>query len=100
VVERFKTVTLVRLRLMTGRTHQIRVHMEYLGHPLLADELYGPVRTEHESASPPHTWITRQALHAQTLAFVHPGTRRNVEFQAPLPADMANCLESARAART
>jgi 23S rRNA pseudouridine1911/1915/1917 synthase len=73
--------TLLALSLETGRTHQIRVHMAHLGHPLLGDDLYAPGRSGA---------IARQALHAATLAFEHPRTGDWCRFEAPLPADMAS----------
>jgi 23S rRNA pseudouridine1911/1915/1917 synthase len=69
----------VRATLETGRTHQIRVHMAHLGHPLVADTLYGGA----EAAG-----MERQALHADRLAFVHPVTGRALSFHAPLPGDL------------
>jgi 23S rRNA pseudouridine1911/1915/1917 synthase len=74
-------LSLVRLHLLTGRTHQIRVHLAALGHPVLGDTLYG-------TASP---LTERQALHASEIAFAHPKDGRPLHFSAPLPADMA-CL--------
>lgn len=71
-------LTLVSLRLETGRTHQIRIHMGYLGHPLIGDYLYHPRRD----------LISRQALHSWKLEFLHPITKEHLEFQAPLPEDM------------
>lgn len=79
VVRRFKDYTRLELKLQTGRTHQIRTHMEYLGHPLLGDKKYG--RTSHKK-------IDRHALHAATLGFLHPVTKEFLEFKAELPADM------------
>lgn len=73
----------VRCALHTGRTHQIRVHMASLGHPLVADELYGGA---------PAAGMARQALHAWRLAFRHPATGQDLVFEAPLPADMAAAL--------
>jgi 23S rRNA pseudouridine1911/1915/1917 synthase len=70
---------LVRATLHTGRTHQIRVHMAHIGHPLVADPLYGGA---------PGAGLQRQALHAFRLAFDHPATGAPLEFQAPLPADL------------
>ena len=64
----------------TGRTHQIRVHMAHIGHPLVADELYGGA---------PAAGLARQALHAYRLAFAHPASGQALEFQAPLPARFA-----------
>jgi 23S rRNA pseudouridine1911/1915/1917 synthase len=71
--------SLLMLKLETGRTHQIRVHMAHLGHPLLGDDLYAPDRPAA---------IARQALHAATLAFEHPRTGAWCRFEAPLPPDM------------
>jgi 23S rRNA pseudouridine1911/1915/1917 synthase len=75
----------VRATLGTGRTHQIRVHMAHIGHPLVADELYGGA---------PAAGLVRQALHAYRLAFPHPATGRALEFQAPLPADLRQALDA------
>ncbi len=75
-------LTLLRLRLETGRTHQIRVHMSYLGHPLAGDGMYGG-GTE---------LISRAALHCETLSFVHPLTGESLSFAAPLPEDMENLV--------
>ncbi len=74
---------LVRALLRTGRTHQIRVHMAHLGHPLVGDALYGGV---------PAAGLARQALHARRLAFEHPATGAALAFEAPLPADLAGAL--------
>ena len=75
-IKEFQKFTLLNLRLETGRTHQIRVHMLYIGHPLLGDPMYGPFETVHEKG---------QFLHAATLGFNHPVTNEWMEFQAPLP---------------
>lgn len=75
--------SLVSLRLETGRTHQIRIHMKYLGYPLIGDYLYNPDME----------YISRQALHSHRLTFSHPITGRLMEFTAPLPRDMAQVLE-------
>jgi len=79
VAERFAAATLVRLRLETGRTHQIRVHLRHAGHPVLGDRQYG--RRGMET-------IERQALHAARLAFDHPSSGMRIEMEAPLPPDM------------
>ena len=71
-------LTLLSLRLATGRTHQIRVHMNYLGHPVIGDYLYYPRRD----------FIKRQALHSWKLEFLHPITKERLTFEAPLPDDM------------
>ena len=70
--------SLVSLKLETGRTHQIRVHMKYIGHPLPGDFLYHP--EDH--------CIDRQALHSYRLSFIHPITKQSLTFTAPLPEDM------------
>ena len=77
VVKRFQEFTQLRLRLETGRTHQIRVHMAYLGHPVAGDPVYGPKKV---IAS-----LEGQCLHAGKIGFVHPRTGEYMEFQAPLP---------------
>ena len=74
--------SLVSLRLETGRTHQIRIHMKYLGFPLIGDYLYNPDME----------YMTRQALHSHRIAFIHPITGKPMEFTAPLPEDMASVL--------
>ena len=88
VLERFGSYTYIECRLETGRTHQIRVHMASLGHPLLGDEVYG--RTK----SPFH--LEGQTLHAMVLGFQHPTTGEYVEFEAPLPAYFEELLQKLR----
>ena len=83
VVKRYSSFTLLEVRLKTGRTHQIRVHMAHIGHPVLGDAKY----------SKQHHLINRQALHAATLGFTHPRTGKLVEFESPLPFDMRKALE-------
>jgi RluA family pseudouridine synthase len=85
VAERFSGATLLELELETGRTHQIRVHMAHLGHPVLGDRPYG-------GAARGDT-MKRQALHAARLAFAHPRTGERMSFEAPLPADLAELRE-------
>ena len=77
VLERYKNATLVELKLETGRTHQIRVHMAYIGFPLIGDTVYGKRGGSCETSG--------QALHARLLGFVHPRTGEYMEFQAELP---------------
>jgi 23S rRNA pseudouridine1911/1915/1917 synthase len=90
VVERFDGYTLAELRLETGRTHQIRVHMKYIGHPLVGDPQYGgPARRGPGG-------IDGQALHAAVLGFVHSRTGEYMEFNAELPQDMQLLLERLR----
>ncbi|WP_447985420.1 RluA family pseudouridine synthase [Nitrospira sp. Nam74] len=93
VLERFgKMATHVLLRPLTGRTHQLRVHLTSLGHPLLGDPTYGG-RKVKEIAD---LTIPRVMLHAKTLGFTHPGTGAALAFSTPLPADMAAMVESLR----
>ena len=87
VLERFESFTLVRLRLATGRTHQIRVHMSHIGHPVVSDSLYG---------TPCPALIGRQALHAASLRFIHPVTKKELQIEAPLPSDMCGAIERLR----
>lgn len=89
VVEQFaEQMTMVHVWLETGRTHQIRVHMTHIGHPLLGDELYA---TDASHAMPYQ--MKRQALHAMKLSFTHPITQQRVAFEAPLPDDMKEAID-------
>jgi 23S rRNA pseudouridine1911/1915/1917 synthase len=90
VLERFADWTYLEARLETGRTHQIRVHMASLGHPVAGDELYG------RAAAKPPIPFDGHALHAVALAFVHPVTEKRLEFTAPLPPRMARLLSHLR----
>lgn len=85
VLKRFREYTYIECRLETGRTHQIRVHMTSIGHPLLGDEVYGSRRSPFR--------LEGQTLHAYTLGFIHPGTREYLEVSAPLPAYFEHLLE-------
>lgn len=87
VVERFKDYTLIELQLETGRTHQIRVHMKYIEHPVAGDPLYGPKKTLKGHG---------QFLHAKTLGFVHPTTDEYMEFESPLPEIFEKTLDQLR----
>ncbi|MFB5677500.1 RluA family pseudouridine synthase [Paenibacillus terreus] len=87
VLERFGDYTLLELKLETGRTHQIRVHMKFIGHPLVGDPMYGRSKGIR---------MDGQALHAAILGFVHPTTGEYLEFSAPLPQDMEDVLASLR----
>lgn len=82
VLKRFSRATLVEVQPKTGRTHQIRVHMAHLGHPVLGDALYG-VRSR---------WIARQAMHAYRLGIMHPQRRKRMSWESPLPNDMQELL--------
>ncbi|MET3575223.1 RluA family pseudouridine synthase [Bhargavaea ullalensis] len=90
VLERFGDFTLIECRLETGRTHQIRVHMKYIGHPLAGDPKYGPRNTIEFGG---------QVLHAGVLGFVHPETGEYMEFETPLPEDFRALLEKLRSRR-
>ncbi|MEC0767326.1 RluA family pseudouridine synthase [Bacillus atrophaeus] len=87
VLERFQDFTFVECQLETGRTHQIRVHMKYIGFPLAGDPKYGPRKTID---------FNGQALHAGILGFQHPRTDKYIEFEAPLPDDMTKLIENLR----
>ena len=92
VVERFERATLLECRLETGRTHQIRVHLASIGHPLAGDPVYGKTR----SGDPRLDAFRRQALHAWRLALRHPRRGEEQAWESPLPADFAALLESLR----
>lgn len=104
VLERFGYVTLVSCRLETGRTHQIRVHMKYIGHTLFNDERYGGERILKGTTFSKYKQfvdncfkvLPRQALHARTLGFVHPVTEEFMRFECPVPDDMEACFEKWR----
>ena len=83
VIERYKNATLIELQLETGRTHQIRVHMNYIGHPVVNDPVYGRRKLIDE---------TGQCLHAKTIGFIHPTTHQYMEFTSELPECFTNIL--------
>jgi 23S rRNA pseudouridine1911/1915/1917 synthase len=100
VLERFRSFNLAEFRLETGRTHQIRVHLSSIGHPILGDPLYGG-RSRLTSIEPPALrqalqGLRRQALHAACLGFVHPVTKEAMEFSSPLPPDLAEAVSLLR----
>ena len=101
-VEELLLTTFVGIRLHTGRTHQARVHLAHLGHPVAGDTMYGPgaPRRGGGQAGAALRRLARPALHAAEIAFVHPGTGDPVRFTAPLPADLEETLASLRAAAT
>ncbi len=101
VVEAFDGAALLRVRIMTGRTHQIRVHLASLGHPVAGDATYGGTRTpssRRSAARQALRTLVRPALHAARLAFTHPATGARVAFESPLPADLAGVVAELRAA--
>ncbi len=88
VMERFGSYTLVKCKLRTGRTHQIRVHMRHIGHPIVGDKSYGVKKEEWN--------LEGQLLHAGEIGFIHPKTGEKISFSAPLPEDFAKVLEILR----
>jgi 23S rRNA pseudouridine1911/1915/1917 synthase len=104
VLERFNYVTLVECRLETGRTHQIRVHMQYIGHPLFSDDFYGGDRIVKGTVYTKYKQFvdncfsicSRQALHAKELGFIHPTTKEKMLFTSNLPEDMDQLIEKWR----
>ena len=104
VLERFGYVTLVECRLETGRTHQIRVHMNYIGHPLFNDTRYGGDRILKGTLYTKYKQFIdncfalcpRQALHAKTLGFVHPRTKKGISLDSEIPSDMSALLDKWR----
>lgn len=104
VLERLGYVTLVSCKLETGRTHQIRVHMKYIGHTLFNDERYGgdailkgTTFTKYKQfVDNTFKVLSRQALHAKTLGFVHPATGKMMRFDSEIPQDMADCIDKWR----
>lgn len=104
VLERFNYVTMVECRLETGRTHQIRVHMQYIGHPLFNDDFYGGDRIVKGTVFTKYKQFVdncfaicpRHALHARELGFIHPVTREQVYFESKLPVDMEQLIEKWR----
>lgn len=83
-IKNFQTFSLLEVELMTGRTHQIRVHLSYIGHPILGDDLYGG----------PTNLIHRQALHAKSLSFIHPVTKQKIEVISRLSKDIQNIINT------
>lgn len=84
VLEEYEEASLVKLKLETGRTHQIRVHLSYMGNPIYGDSLYG---REDDN------FIMRQALHAHKLKFIHPKTKKEITLESPIPQDMKNLID-------
>jgi 23S rRNA pseudouridine1911/1915/1917 synthase len=91
VIERFPGMSLLRCRLETGRTHQIRVHMQHIGHPLVGESVYSASRRGHAKIPFP-----RQALHAERLGLIHPASKAEMSWNSPLPPDFASLLQALR----
>jgi 23S rRNA pseudouridine1911/1915/1917 synthase len=91
VVERFAAAALIECQLDTGRTHQIRVHLQHLGHPIVGDPVY-------RRGAPARVPFGRQALHARELSLVHPRSGRAMTWRAPLPGDMKRLVAALRRA--
>lgn len=108
VLEQFPYLALVRLKLRTGRTHQIRVHLAHINHPVFGDPTYNGRRIVWGSGAPAQkaqvqhllSLMPRQALHAKTIGFVHPSTRRELFFDTRLPPDMEALLEALKSSNT
>lgn len=104
VLERLGYVTLIECQLETGRTHQIRAHMQHIGHPLFNDAMYGGDKIRKGTVFNKYKQfvdncfriLERQALHAQVLGFVHPITKKRLTFETPIPEDFRLCLEKWR----
>jgi 23S rRNA pseudouridine1911/1915/1917 synthase len=101
VLEPFRGFSLLKLAPKTGRTHQLRVHLKYIKHPIVADDMYGGkliYRWQLADTEPAvqEPILNRVALHAFSLEFKHPATEKTVEFQAPLPQDIQNLLDALR----
>ena len=104
VIERFGYVTIVSCKLKTGRTHQIRVHMKYIGHTLFNDERYGGDKILKGTVYSKYKQfvencfdiLPRQALHAKTLGFTHPKTKQNILFDSEIPNDMISVINKWR----
>ena len=103
IVERFKGYSFAEVRLKTGRTHQIRVHFSYIGYPVVGDPVYGGRRREPgtsatEALRDALQGLSRQALHAKSLGFVHPVTGSYLEFSSEIPEDIQNVIDALKSA--
>lgn len=105
VLEQFRGYSLLEVDIKTGRTHQIRVHLSHIKHPVVADDMYGgklvyPWQLKDTESTPEDPIIARVALHAYSIEFQHPTTEQMVRFEAPFPPDMQNLLDSLREYRS
>ena len=100
VIEKYRNHSLLRVKLETGRTHQIRVHMHYIGYPVLGDPVYGQrlniPKNAKASLATALKSFKRQSLHAEKLTFIHPGSGEPVNYSQPVPQDMSNMIELLR----
>lgn len=102
IMEKYDRFALLEIHPKTGRTHQVRLHMNYIGHPIVGDSDYGGGRKRSLTEAPSETIreafikLPRQALHAKTLEFCHPDTKELVEFSAPIPDDMQHVIDVLR----
>jgi len=96
VLERLNAATLVEAQIHTGGTHQVRVHFQFLGHPLVGDETYG-ARQNARLKELTNYAAPRVMLHARELSFIHPRTEKEMSFAAPLPEDLRDALKLLRA---
>ena len=88
VMKRFRNYTYIQSQLETGRTHQIRVHMSSKNHPILGDNLYGPLKCPFS--------LEGQTLHAKVLGFIHPTTKEYMEFETEIPEDIQKLIETVK----
>jgi len=95
VLERLNAATLVEAQIHTGRTHQVRVHFQFLGHPLVGDETYGARQNARLKELTDYA-VPRVMLHARELSFIHPRTQKEMSFEAPLPKDFREALKFLR----
>ena len=101
IIDRYEGFSLAEIKLETGRTHQIRVHLAHIGYPVVGDPDYGGRRKALKSAATERVRVaiqnlSRQALHAQLLGFIHPRTGEYMEFSAPIPRDIQNVIDILR----
>ena len=94
--EHLEGVSLLRVAIATGRTHQIRVHLSAIGHPIVGDSTYGGVRRHVGVNLRPLLRLDRPFLHSERLAFTHPSDGRRVDFESPLPPDLQSVLDDIR----
>ena len=95
VIERLNAATFVEAQIHTGRTHQVRVHFQFLGHPLAGDETYGSKQNKKLAELTGYT-APRVMLHARELSFIHPRTEKEMSFESPLPKDFREALKRLR----